>query len=36
MAKLDEDKVAALLGRSLSPIEKDNFKLYLDIAKTRL
>lgn len=36
MVKLDEGKVAALLGRSLSPIEKDNFKLYLDIAKTRL
>lgn len=33
---LNEDKVTALLGRSLSKIEEDNFELYYQIAVTRL
>lgn len=33
---ISQEEVAALLGRSLSKIEKDNFSMYLKIAQERL
>lgn len=35
-AKIDQKTVAALVGRSLSKTESDNFDLYLNIAVTRV